>query len=90
MRLPQFTIRDLMWLMVVLGLSIGWFIDRRRIDHWHDLAIMSSLALEAQGWTVKSGPEGPILKTPDGGRVFTPSRVRGQVNGMKVEHINSN
>ena len=25
MRLPQFTIRDLLWLMVVAGLALGWW-----------------------------------------------------------------
>jgi lipopolysaccharide biosynthesis regulator YciM len=29
MRLPQFTIRDLMWLMVVVALAFGWFADNR-------------------------------------------------------------
>ena len=27
----RFTIRDLLWLMVVVGLSVGWWIDRRDI-----------------------------------------------------------
>jgi hypothetical protein len=26
----RFTIRDVLWLMVVVGLSVGWWIDR----HW--------------------------------------------------------
>jgi hypothetical protein len=29
MRLPQFTIRDLLWLMVVVGLSLGWLAEHR-------------------------------------------------------------
>lgn len=56
--------------MVVLGLSLGWFINQRQMNHWHDLAIMAALALESQGWTVKSGPDGPILKTPDGAESY--------------------
>src|SRR4051794_9398754 len=28
----RFTIRDLLWLMVVVGLAAGWFIDQRSSD----------------------------------------------------------
>jgi hypothetical protein len=35
MRLPQFTIRDLLWLMVVVALGIGWWLQAAR-----DRAIM--------------------------------------------------
>jgi len=27
----RFTIRDLLWLMVVVGLAIGWWVDRSRL-----------------------------------------------------------
>jgi len=27
----RFTIRDVLWLMVVAGLAIGWWIDRRSL-----------------------------------------------------------
>jgi len=28
----RFTIRDLLWLMVVVGLAVGWWIDNKRIE----------------------------------------------------------
>jgi hypothetical protein len=31
MALMRFTIRDLLWLMVVVGLAIGWWVDRSRL-----------------------------------------------------------
>jgi hypothetical protein len=33
----RFTIRDLMWLMVVVGLSVGWWLNRRQILTEHDI-----------------------------------------------------
>ena len=27
---PKFSIRDLLWLMIVLGLALGWLLDHRR------------------------------------------------------------
>ena len=29
---PKFAIRDLLWLMVVLGLALGWVVDHRRLQ----------------------------------------------------------
>ena len=41
MKLPQFTLRDLFWLVLVVALAVGWFVDRtrlvqqiNRLDHW--------------------------------------------------------
>jgi len=28
----RFTIRDVLWLMVVVGLGVGWWVDRRFVD----------------------------------------------------------
>jgi len=28
----RFTIRDLLWLMVVVALSVGWWLDHRRLS----------------------------------------------------------
>jgi len=38
----RFTIRDLLWLMMVVGLSIGWWLQTVKqrttvIDNWHTL-----------------------------------------------------
>jgi hypothetical protein len=32
----RFTIRDLLWLMVVVGLACGWWMDRRTSSKQHD------------------------------------------------------
>ena len=36
MRLPQFTIRDLLWLMVVVGLALGWLNEHRRFEAYFE------------------------------------------------------
>jgi len=28
----RFTIRDVLWLMVVVGMGVGWWVDRSRVD----------------------------------------------------------
>jgi len=28
MKLPQLTLRDLFWLVLVLGMALGWWLDR--------------------------------------------------------------
>ena len=45
----RFTIRDVLWSMVVVGLAIGWWIDHAKARHfrevvthllsWHDISI---------------------------------------------------
>ena len=35
MRVPQFTIRDLLWLMVVVGMGVVLWMDRSRIHRLH-------------------------------------------------------
>jgi hypothetical protein len=32
MRKLRFTIRDVLWLMVVIGLAEGWWLDHRRVE----------------------------------------------------------
>jgi hypothetical protein len=31
----RFTIRDVLWLMVVVGMSVGWWLDHRRAAEVH-------------------------------------------------------
>ena len=35
----RFTIRDLLWLMVVVGLAVGWIVDRRivAVRNWEKM-----------------------------------------------------
>jgi len=40
----RFTIRDLLWLMVVVGLGVGWTVDRERLTgrYWPRLQQISA------------------------------------------------
>jgi hypothetical protein len=35
----KFSIRDLLWVMLVAGLALSWFVDRRRLVESHDKAL---------------------------------------------------
>jgi hypothetical protein len=39
----RFTIRDLLWLMVVVGLAVAWWVDRRDLN-----ATVSKLKIDSQ------------------------------------------
>jgi hypothetical protein len=43
----RFTIRDLLWLMVVVGLAVGWWIDRREIVRERESLVMKQQEIEA-------------------------------------------
>jgi len=45
----RFTIRDVLWLMVVVGLAIGWWVDNRRKS-----TAYNSLAAERRAWKERS------------------------------------
>ena len=57
----RFTIRDLLWLTVVVALGVGWWVDRGRLAHahrqqsaawrerWNDLVVK----LHQHGWTIQ-------------------------------------
>ena len=30
MKFPQFTLRDLLWLLLVVGFALGWWLERQR------------------------------------------------------------
>lgn len=43
MKLPQFSLRELFWLVLVVSLAVGWWIDRQQYlpkfnDQYHELA----------------------------------------------------
>jgi hypothetical protein len=51
----RFTIRDVLWLMVVVGLAVGWWSDRavngsQRL--WHSRAEELAKICRGYGWTV--------------------------------------
>ena len=33
----RFTIRDLLWLAVVVALAVGWWVDHRRLTAWDEV-----------------------------------------------------
>jgi hypothetical protein len=51
----RFTIRDLMWLMVVVGLSVGWWIEHRTADarQWEEVMNVASKWAEEVGHPVQ-------------------------------------
>ena len=32
----RFSIRDLLWLTVIVALAVGWWLDHRRLTEWDD------------------------------------------------------
>lgn len=71
----RFTIRDLVFATFVIGLAIGWAMDRTRcvqasnneMNFWKNLAISLQGNLEAEGYVVDVGPQVGISVThPDG------------------------
>jgi hypothetical protein len=49
----RFTIRDVLWVMVVAGLALAWWIDRGRFatpDVWQFRAEAAKEALSQAGW----------------------------------------
>ena len=84
----RFTIRDLLWLMVVVAMGVGWFVDHRQSRHWCELAITAADVLDAEGWTVSYTDEsGPFFKSPDGKKLWRPDRFGGRITGMSLEHV---
>jgi hypothetical protein len=55
----RFTIRDVLWLMAVVAMGLGWWADRRWLTG-DDLAFRAQsmeLVLRREGWSVEqSGP----------------------------------
>ena len=69
----RFTIRDVLWLTVVVAMGIGWFLDRRqqewRIDTQNRSAQIASDLREAcikHGWTVEIHHGEVFLAYPPG------------------------
>jgi len=42
MKLPQLTLRDLFWLVLVIGLALGWWLDHRAASQeaWKEEALL--------------------------------------------------
>jgi hypothetical protein len=57
----RFTLRDLLWLMVVVGLTVGWCLDHRE----HERSVESAY----DRWCIDVLSE--VIKTREGGKVST-------------------
>lgn len=49
----RFTIRDLLWLMVVVALALGWWVDHRSL--WHKVlhANLKLLGIPTDRWAMR-------------------------------------
>jgi hypothetical protein len=46
----RFTIRDVLWLMVVVGMCVGWWVEHRVGNARHDEQIKAMERHAAEGW----------------------------------------
>jgi hypothetical protein len=57
----RFTIRDVLWLTVVVAVGVGWWIDRRSLirnspheyEHWWSVAAAMEGALKGEGYDIQ-------------------------------------
>jgi hypothetical protein len=64
----RFTIRDVLWLMVVAGLAVGWRFEITRARH-RELELMSALRrlegdIEREGYDTFLRDNGRLVKRP--------------------------
>ena len=62
----RFTIRDLLWLMVVVGLAVGWWVQERR--HRADFFRYELLVEDINSSGVWQDSSGRVLQIGRGGR----------------------
>ena len=68
----RFTIRDLLWLMVVVAVSLGWWNERRKFEAYYQLVISN----------IKWTPAGP-----GPGYVHTDAEIMAAENAALKEEI---
>ncbi len=61
----RFTIRDLLWLMMVVGMAFAWHVDHALYESWEHKGIWLDIELRAAGWQVTYDDHGqPTLIPP--------------------------
>jgi hypothetical protein len=60
----RFTIRDLLWLMLIVALVLGWWVDHRLLSLWGYRGMRLDMEMRARGWTVVFLDDGGIILEP--------------------------
>jgi hypothetical protein len=61
----RFTIRDVLWLTVVIGMALAWWLHYREYSIWEERGVSLDIQLRATGWNVNYGDGGlPELIPP--------------------------
>ena len=73
----RFTIRDLLWLTLVVAISLGWWIDRNRnyqaeTVRWYRRAMKAKDAATGEGWTVEWEGDRIEMSKPGRKPIFLP------------------
>ena len=67
----RFTIRDVLWLTVLVAIVVAWWIDHSRKDHkavlWRKRANVAADVLTGEGWNVQ-WDDRPAVSTHTGSR----------------------
>jgi lysylphosphatidylglycerol synthetase-like protein (DUF2156 family) len=72
----RFTIRDLLWLMVVVAVVLIWLIERRRYTAptvWRERAEAAAEVLQDEGYQTSWSRDSVIFQTPSGRSVGYPT-----------------
>jgi hypothetical protein len=82
MKLPQLTLRDLFWLVLVIALSLGWWLDRKAI-----IARMSD-EFEKESAALRFFTSAVSVYLAEHGKPFDMSRDEVQIDGMSFKRAN--
>jgi hypothetical protein len=73
----RFTIRDVLWLTVVVALAVGWLVDHRRqqsarLYEWH-IEALTDLLKHQSGVVATTSADGVTVTLPNGTVAFYPT-----------------
>jgi len=60
----RFSIRELMLVMLTVGLGIGWWLDRHEVNHWKQRTKALEHVVLDDGWTIQWQPDAAIITKP--------------------------